>query len=183
MTTKLEQTPEGMNSGGSFHHFLHHRRNLRRGGASARAPPQKERCYYRPKAGTPLIDNAKQEKRSRRLPRAATSRRTMQRKMFSDVGHASTAFLVAGSSPGGIATSAYIAPVGALPVRYPARSSPQSKADTPQIQSTASPLGNTHILHRAHLRFRIGKPSNGAVKSHIIMPHQIRLRECPRKVQ
>ena len=86
-----------------LHHFLHHRRDLRRGGKGVRLTHRrKEGVDIGRKQAHPHPGNAKQEKAE--LPPAHAQsghqqgRHHAQEDVF-DVGHASTAFLVAGSSP------------------------------------------------------------------------------------
>ena len=86
-----------------LHHFLHHRRNLRRGGKGVRpAYRRKKGVNIGRKQAHPHPDNAKQEKAE--LPPAHAQSGYQQGRDYAekdvfDVGHASTAFLVAGSSP------------------------------------------------------------------------------------
>ena len=86
-----------------LHHFLHHRRDLRRGGKGVRPAYRREEGVDvgRKQAHT-HPGNAEQEEAE--LPPAHTQGGHQQRGYHADedvfdVGHASTAFLVAGSSP------------------------------------------------------------------------------------
>ena len=86
-----------------FHDFLHHRRDLRRGGKGVRpAYRREEGVDIGRKQAHPHSGNAEQEEAE--LPPAHAQsghqqgRYHAQEDVF-DVGHASTAFLVAGSSP------------------------------------------------------------------------------------
>ena len=86
-----------------LHHFLHHRRDLRRGGKGVRLTHRREEGVdISRKQAHPHPRNAEQEKAE--LPPAHAQCGHQQRghhaqKDIFDVGHASTAFLVAGSSP------------------------------------------------------------------------------------
>ena len=86
-----------------LHDFLHHRRDLRRGGKGVRLTHRREEGVdISRKQAHPHPGNAKQEKAE--LPPAHTQGGHQQRGYHADedvfdVGHASTAFLVAGSSP------------------------------------------------------------------------------------
>ena len=86
-----------------LHHFLHHRRDLRRGGKGIRLTYRREEGIdISRKQAYPHSGNAEQEEAE--LPPAHTQGGHQQRghhaqKNVFDVGHASTAFLVAGSSP------------------------------------------------------------------------------------
>ena len=86
-----------------LHHFLHHRRNLRRGGKGVRLTYRREEGVdIGRKQAHPHPGNAEQEEAE--LPPAHAQSGHQQRghhaqKDVFDVGHASTAFLVAGSSP------------------------------------------------------------------------------------
>ena len=86
-----------------LHHFLHHRRDLRRGGKGVRLTHRREEGVdIGRKQAHPHPGNAEQEEAE--LPSAHAQSGHQQRghhaqKDLFDVGHASTAFLVAGSSP------------------------------------------------------------------------------------
>ena len=86
-----------------LHHFLHHRRDLRRGGKGVRLTHRREEGVdVGRKQAHPHPGNAEQEEAE--LPPAHAQSGHQQRghhaqKNIFDVGHASTAFLVAGSSP------------------------------------------------------------------------------------
>ena len=86
-----------------LHHFLHHRRDLRRGGKGVRLTHRREEGVdIGRKQAHPHPGNAEQEEAE--LPSAHAQGGHQQRghhadKNILDVGHASTAFLVAGSSP------------------------------------------------------------------------------------
>lgn len=86
-----------------LHHFLHHWRDLRRGGKGVRLTHRREEGVdISRKQAHPHPRNAEQEKAE--LPPAHAQCGHQQRgyhadKNIFDVGHASTAFLVAGSSP------------------------------------------------------------------------------------
>ena len=86
-----------------LHHFLHHRRDLRRGGKGVRLTYRREEGVdIGRKQAYPHPGNAEQEEA--KLPPAHAQSGHQQRghhadKNILDVGHAATAFLVAGSSP------------------------------------------------------------------------------------
>ena len=86
-----------------LHHFLHHRRNLRRGGKGVRLTHRrKEGVDIGRKQAHPHPGNAEQEEAE--LPPAHAQGGNQQGRYHADedvfdVGHASTAFLVAGSRP------------------------------------------------------------------------------------
>ena len=86
-----------------LHHFLHHRRDLRRGGKGVRLTHRREEGVDVSRKQThPHPGNAEQEEAE--LPSAHAQGGHQQRghhaeKDVFDIGHASTAFLVAGSSP------------------------------------------------------------------------------------
>ena len=86
-----------------LHHFLHHRRDLRRGGKGVRLTHRREEGVdIGREQAHPHSGNAEQEEAE--LPPAHAQSGHQQRghhaqKDVFDVGHASTAFLVAGSSP------------------------------------------------------------------------------------
>ena len=86
-----------------LHHFLHHRRNLRRGGKCVRLTYRREEGVdIGRKQAHPHPGDAEQEEAE--LPSAHTQGGHQQGRYHADedvfdVGHASTAFLVAGSSP------------------------------------------------------------------------------------
>ena len=86
-----------------LHHFLHHRRDLRRGGKGVRLTHRrKEGVDVSRKQTHPHPGNAEQEEAE--LPPAHAQGSHQQRGYHAeedvfDVGHAATAFLVAGSSP------------------------------------------------------------------------------------
>ena len=86
-----------------LHHFLHHRRDLRRGGKGIRLTHRRKEGIDVGREQTyPHPGNAEQEEAE--LPPAHAQSSHQQRghhaqKDVFDVGHASTAFLVAGSSP------------------------------------------------------------------------------------
>ena len=86
-----------------LHHFLHHRRDLRRGGKGVRLTYRREEGVdIGRKQAHPHPGNAEQEEAE--LPPAHAQGGYQQRGYHAeedlfDVGHASTAFLVAGSSP------------------------------------------------------------------------------------
>ena len=86
-----------------LHHFLHHRRDLRRGGKGVRLTHRREEGVdIGRKQAHPHPGNAEQEEAE--LPSAHAQGGHQQgghhaQKDVFDVGHASTAFLVAGSSP------------------------------------------------------------------------------------
>ena len=86
-----------------LHHFLHHRRDLRRGGKGVRLTHRrKEGVDIGRKQAHPHPGNAEQEEAE--LPPAHAQSGHQQRRYHAeedvfDVGHASTAFLVAGSRP------------------------------------------------------------------------------------
>ena len=86
-----------------LHHFLHHRRDLRRGGKGVRLTYcREEGVDISRKQAHPHPGNAEQEEAE--LPPAHAQSGHQQRghhaqKDVFDVGHAATAFLVAGSSP------------------------------------------------------------------------------------
>ena len=86
-----------------LHHFLHHRRDLRRGGKGVRpAYRREEGVDIGRKQAHPHPGNAEQEEAE--LPPAHAQGGNQQGRYHADedvfdVGHASTAFLVAGSSP------------------------------------------------------------------------------------
>ena len=86
-----------------LHHFLHHRRDLRRGGKGVRLTHRREEGVDIGRKQThPHSGNAEQEEAE--LPPAHAQGGYQQRGYHAeedvfDVGHASTAFLVAGSSP------------------------------------------------------------------------------------
>ena len=93
-----------------------------------------------------------------------------------DVGHASTAFLVAGSSPRIASGQQHIAPeggagregVGPEAARRPEQILRERKAQHADVEIP-------HIPRRARLRFRIDQPSNGAVGEpyHHAAPDQV----------
>ena len=86
-----------------LHHFLHHRRNLRRGGKGVRLTHRREEGVdIGRKQAHPHPGNAEQEEAE--LPPAHAQSGHQQGRYHAeedvfDVGHASTALLVAGSSP------------------------------------------------------------------------------------
>ena len=86
-----------------LHHFLHHRRNLRRGGKGVRLTHRREEGVdIGRKQAHPHPGNAEQEEAE--LPPAHAQSGHQQGRYHAeedvfDVGHASTAFLVAGSRP------------------------------------------------------------------------------------
>ena len=86
-----------------LHHFLHHRRDLRRGGKGVRLTYRREEGVdIGREQAYPHPGNAEQEEAE--LPSAHAQGGHQQRghhaeKDVFDIGHASTAFLVAGSSP------------------------------------------------------------------------------------
>ena len=86
-----------------LHHFLHHRRDLRRGGKGVRLTHRREEGVDIGRKQThPHPGNAEQEEAE--LPSAHAQSGHQQGRYHAeedvfDVGHASTAFLVAGSSP------------------------------------------------------------------------------------
>ena len=86
-----------------LHHFLHHRRDLRRGGKGVRLTHRREEGVdIGRKQAHPHPGNAEQEEAE--LPSAHAQGGHQQGRYHAnedvfDVGHASTAFLVAGSSP------------------------------------------------------------------------------------
>ena len=86
-----------------LHHFLHHRRNLRRGGKGVRLTHRREEGVdIGRKQAHPHPGNAEQEEAQLSSAHAQgghqQGRYHADEDVF-DVGHASTAFLVAGSSP------------------------------------------------------------------------------------
>ncbi len=86
-----------------LHHFLHHRRDLRRGGKGVRLTYRREEGVdIGRKQAHPHPGNAEQEEAE--LPPAHAQGGHQQGRYHAeedvfDIGHASTAFLVAGSSP------------------------------------------------------------------------------------